>query len=330
MKKFLYLIVFMLTMGGISAQAQTDSVKVRVKTSNGAEISLDGDLSSTNNIYKLVPVGKHVVEVKYGFDYTRTYEIDVVKGGQTEFEFMLEGKLVLKSTPAKSQVYVDGVLQGKAPVELPLLGRHNVKVVDAANLYHPYNQTLEVMPEQVLEKSVVLKKRPPKLYGFVMGNYMISAKAPGLMMGIGRRIGGYAKFNMSIGYLRNDGGEGTKDKLHFNNLPAKTYHKESLYLGGGAGLVVRAIPNLWFYAGSGYGSYCGASFLFHNYKYGLHAKFTENVKGALLDFGVMGRWKMLLLQAGYSRIMASSPAGHHFGTFDVGVGITIHKNKKDK
>lgn len=318
MKKLIYLIVFMLTMGGISTFAQTDSVKVRVKTSNGAEISLDGDVSSTNNIYKLVPIGKHIVEVKYGFSYTRTYEIDVVKGGPTDFEFMLEGKLVLNSTPSKANVYVDGLLQGKSPVELPILGRHNIKVVDGANMYHPYNETLEFLPEQVMEKSVILKKRPPRLYGFVLANYMISAKAPGLMMGIGRRFGAYTKFNIGVNGLPNE----NEFKTYNQSISSDKYKKQPKYYGANAGLMVHIIPCLFAYVGSGYGKYShGIYEMYDDVEYDVY-----HVKGAEIDFGAMFKYKALLLQAGYKRILSKGQGGN-FGDFNVGIGITIHKEK---
>lgn len=195
MKRKLYLLVILLTIGGVGVFAQTDSVKVRLQTSNGAEISLNGELSSTNILIKKVPVGKHKVVVNYGFNYSRTYEINVEKGGKTDFEFLVEGSLALSSTPQNAEVYIDGLPQGRTPVKVNLLGRHNIQVLGNKDIYHPYTTTLEVLPEQMVEHNAILSKRPPKLYGFIIANYMISANAPGIMAGIGRRFGGYIKIN---------------------------------------------------------------------------------------------------------------------------------------
>lgn len=319
MKRILYLIVAIMTLSGVSAYAQTDSVRVRLQTNNGAEISLDGDLSSTNIMTKLVAVGKHKVVVNYGSNYSKTYEINIEKGGKTNFEFLIEGKLVLKSTPSDAEVYIDGLPQGKTPLNTDLLGRHNIQVVGNRDIYHPYNTTLEVLPEQVVEHNAILSKRPPKLYGIVVANYLLSANALGFMAGIGRRFGGYIKGN--IGINGNPSCSESSMGIYNHSVTPNDYEEKPKYIGIDAGLLVHIIPCLYAYAGSGYGEYT------HGVLNSL-SRDVFAVKGAELDLGVMFKYKALLLQAGYKRILATGDAGGKFGAFNIGVGITIHKEKK--
>lgn len=315
----LSIIVLLLVFSGVGSFAQTDSVKVRLQTSNGAEISLDGDLSSTNILTKKVPVGKHEVVVKYGSSYSRTYQIELTKDAKTEYEFFVEGNLSLSSTPGNAEVQVDGLPMGRTPLMLNLLGRHNIQVRGNKDLYHPYFTTLEILPEQNLEHNAILQKRPPKLYGFILANYMISTNSLGVMGGLGRRFGGYMKINASI-----NGVPGSQTFETTNeNLTSEGYSKKPKYFGINAGLMVHALPFLFAYIGSGYGKYTHGVYTDkYNNQYDVYS-----VAGAELDFGVMFKYKALLLQAGYKRILAKGESGT-LGDFNIGVGITIHKEKK--
>lgn len=318
MKSKLSLIFLLLSFAGVGCFAQADSVKVRLQTSNGAEISIDGDVSSTNVLTKLVSVGKHEVEVKYGFNYSRKYEIDVEKGGRTEFDFFVEGKLSLNSIPSNNEVIVDGLPMGRTPIELNLLGRHNIQIQGDKDIYHPYYTTLEVLPEQFIEHNAILQKRPPKLYGFVLANYMLSTNAPGIMAGLGRRFGGYVKVNMGVNGTPDSKGFST----HNQNIPEEGYEKKPKFSGISGGVMVHVVPYLFTYVGSGYGEYAHGVYTANRESYDVY-----QVKGAELDLGVMFKYKAILIQAGYTRILAKGDGGN-FGDFNLGVGITIHKEKK--
>ena len=84
---------------------------------------------------------------------------------------------------------------------------------------------------------------------------------------------------------------------------------------------------LSLYAGAGYAQYAGADVI------EIHSGYedilcSESIEGVQIDAGVIFKWKALLLQAGYTRLLGSSRYGHHYGDFNVGLGITMHKNKK--
>ena len=164
------------------AQTVPDSVKIKLETSAGGEIGIDGELSSTNLMSIKVPVGKHKVIVNYGSSFQKEYDIDVKVGGQTTFEFPLDGKLNIKSTP-EATIQIDGVSKGVTPNSFELLGRHSIRIEGNKDLYFPQTEIVEISPFQELNKSYVLKKRPPKCYGFLVASYMPLAESIGVMGG---------------------------------------------------------------------------------------------------------------------------------------------------
>ncbi len=109
------------------AQQTPDSVTVRVETSAGAEIGIDGDISSNNILTKKVAVGKHKVIVKYGNSYTKEYELDVTGENGQKCSYPIAGKVQLQVTPV-ADVYVDGIRRGKSPLSIELLGNHSIRL----------------------------------------------------------------------------------------------------------------------------------------------------------------------------------------------------------
>ena len=296
------------------AQTVPDSVKIKLETSAGGEIGIDGELSSTNLMSIKVPVGKHKVIVNYGSSFQKEYDIDVKVGGQTTFEFPLDGKLNIKSTP-EATILIDGINQGKTPYSFELLGRHSVRIEANKDLYFPQTEIVEISPFQELNKSYVLKKRPPKCYGFLVASYMPKAESLSLMGGIGRRFGVYVKCNYSLN------GNPITERNDYSNVHEGEFKAEPRYVGGNIGLTWRPFPWLTGYVGSGYGKYS-------------HGKIKDNdstpyfVKGVEADLGIMLKWKALLLQVGYTGIIPeSNDTGHRFGELSVGIGFTIHKER---
>lgn len=303
------------------AQSQTDSVVVEVHTSVGAEITLDGEASSTNFITKRVAVGHHKAVVSYGGKPVKEYDVEVTPDGDRQFDFPIEGKLTVTSNVRKAKYKLDGMELNGAPVQMPLLGGdHELAIIGNPDLYHPFTETFDMEPFQDKELQYKIKKRRPKMYGFLIANYAPGAHAFGGMFGFGRRIGWYAKMDFAIGnhgvsdfrgynpdyYIRLDG----------NNLWTVHHSHHGFFLS--TGLTYRVIPQVTVYAGSGYGEYTPY-------------KETTNfgATGPLLDIGAIYRWKCLLLQAGYTRIITKDiEEGYRCGEFTFGVGINMFKEKK--
>lgn len=326
MKKYI-LLLCLLCSSVVLTYSQQDSVRVRLSTSPVAVIGIDGDVSSTNLLAKHVLYGKHIVTVQYGNNITKEYEINVVKGGQTDFQFSIDGKLTISSNYPKAIVSIDGVPQESMPLEINLVGTHKI-YVDGRDDYFDQSDRVTVPPFENVQREYILQKRPPKLYGFIIANYMPVEGSFGLMGGLGRKFGVYAKLNIST---TNDEVNGSFPHL----LYPGGYSDDKQYNGANVGLIWRANKFMALYIGSGYGEYLHGRIndnFFYTDKYHYHyynsKNFCFSTSGLELDLGFMLKWKALLLQAGYTRIMKKSDNGCTFGAFNIGIGITIHKNKK--
>lgn len=312
--------------------AQSDSVRIVVRTSNGYQIALDNGTRMGNVLRVWTTTGKHKVSITSKDGFCREWDIEVNPDTGTEFNFPMEGKVCVNAD-RRATVWVDGELVGDAPQELQLVGRHRI-TVDAGYDYKMSKQDYVFMPLEERNIDVVLQKARPKLNGFLIANYMISAMAPGGILGLGRRFGGYVKGNASFGCnLRYDDSYGEiGDDYSYADENGHveehwTYSEPTDgYWGGSGGLFYNPLKFLTFYVGGGYASYKGMEYYSNKFSNG-HFE-DDSVEGPQIDAGVIFRWKALLLQAGYSRILSSSPLGHHFGDLNVGIGVNIHKNKK--
>lgn len=310
----------------VQALAQsTDSVKVRLRTSAGAEIGIDDDISSTNLLTKKVSVGPHVVVVTYGTRYKKEFNINVTQA-KTEYDFTIDGKLDVKSLPTGMNLYIDGVKQGRTPLSLPILGDHNLRLEGDPVTYYDLNERVSISPFETVEKTFTMSKRPPRTYGMVLLNYMPVSGSPGfgLTLAIVKRWGMYIRLT-SAG--KGDPDQGKHDKYYYgNNLNGPgVYEKDTdEYWAANGGVIFRLSKFAYFYAGSGYGSYSrelkGDSYgKVHPYK----------SKGVMADGGIILKWKALIGQVGYNRILGEGTPDP-FGSVYVGLGITIHKQRKDK
>lgn len=303
------------------AQSQTDSVVVEVHTSVGAEITLDGESSSTNFITKRVAAGHHKAVVSYGGKPVKEYDVEVTPDGDRQFDFPIEGKLTVTSNVRKAKYKLDGMELNGAPVQMPLLGGdHELAIIGNPDLYHPFTETFDMEPFLDKELQYKIKKRRPKMYGFLIANYAPGAHAVGGMLGLGRRLGGYMKLEFCAGgelqRYEYPGDSYPINVSRYNNGIEAHLAKSGYFLS--AGLTYRIIPQITVFAGSGYGSFAPADKGYYPY----------GVSGVLADCGVIYRWKCLLLEAGYKRIMAESQeGGYHCGEFEFGIGLNFHKEK---
>lgn len=323
--RFLSLVLMLLC--ALPMLAQSDSVRIVIKTANGYCISLDNGAPSGNVLRVWTRMGKHKVCVTDNNGFRKEWDIEVGKDTGTEFNFPLEGTTrVSANKPAT--VWVDGELVGDAPLELRLVGKHRI-TIDAGYDYKMTKQEIVFNPLEDRDINVVMQKARPKLYGFIIANYMITAQAPGLMMGVGRRFGVFAKTNVGI-----NGRDFADSEFPENGLGVSwgdctnKYEHKPRYQGGSFGLTYRPVKFLSLYAGAGYAEYAGAAVLRQYSDDSWDVDVTEGIEGVQIDAGVIFKWKALLLQAGYTRLLGSSRYGHHYGDFNVGLGITMHKNKK--
>ncbi len=321
MKKLFFLFT-LLTMSFCCTYAQNDSVRIKLITSQGAEIGIDGDVSSTNIMTVRVPKGSHTVTVTSGTSYKKDYTIDVT-GAQTSYEFLIDGKLSLTSQPSGADVYIDGMLRGRTPVTIDILGDHNLRIKKGEDTYYDYEQRVSMKPLQQLSYDAVLKKRPPHNYGMVLLNYIpISGTAGfGITGAYVRRFGVYVRL------LSGDDSYGRSITSFSSNIVGPGIYKKdnNALICGHLGMMYRVNKHLYAYAGAGYGE-------FHTIMKKVGGgrdpiKMNEH-EGVMVDFGVTAKWKALIAQVGYTRIVQKTDNIDPFGAIYIGVGITIHKQKK--
>lgn len=106
-----------MTVCATQAQTANDSVRIKLQTTAGADIAIDGDWSSTNIMYTKVATGQHNVTVRYGSLFEKNYPIEVSTTGNTEFSFLIEGEANISSMP-QATIIMDGIPQGLTPQTL--------------------------------------------------------------------------------------------------------------------------------------------------------------------------------------------------------------------
>lgn len=317
--KGLLLFFFMLP-AAVQARAWTaaDSARVRIETSAGAEIGIDGDMSSTNILTKKVACGSHTVTVTFGSGFTRDYDITVTR--DETFEFYIDGKLTVSSVPDGRKVYVDGIERGRTPLDISIVGDHNVRVEGDAVTWFDATDRVSVNPFEPLSRSYTLGRRPPRTYGMVMVNY--SEGGPGLFLGLCKKFGGYLRINTSFKEDKYNYSWDDKDDMPHGQA---CHEPETVYNMFALGLMARCHKYVYAYAGGGYGQYLKQ----FDDPYRPSSYFAPyGSEGALLDVGIILKWKALLLSGGYTRFLGScNPKQYH--ELNVGVGFTIHRNKKE-
>lgn len=334
MKKFLFIICILSFLPcALKAQAGQDSARIRLETSAGAEIGIDGDISSTNILTKKVAMGKHTVTVRFGSSFLKEYELEV-KPGQADYTFRypVSGKVNITTTPSDATVYMDGIPQGKAPLSLELLGDHNIRVEDDPLTYYELTERISVNPFESLTRHFALAKRPPRLYGMVMATW--SPSGMGGFFGICRRFGAYLRFETALSGL-GFGKLSPVESLPEGEIPTGPgyYHKDNhAYASFTAGMMMRCHKYVYAYAGMGYAEYAQKYALdtgVDNPPSAASELYPYGSKGFALDLGAMLKWKALLVSCGYTTVLGKSyPDKNRHNEVYIGIGFTIHKHNK--
>lgn len=317
----------------MQAQTAKDSVRIKLQTTAGADIALDGDWSSTNIMYTKVATGYHNVTVRYGSLFEKTYPIEVSTTGKTDFLFLIEGEANINCTP-QATVILDGIPQGLSPQTLKVVGTHNIKIQGDEQEYYDLTDQINIKPFEKKDFSFTLKKRPPRLYGMVIANYS-SCKAYGVTLAMCRNWGAYLRFATSDGKIGSIGADGYPKPNHEGwNYGTGIYKKsDATCTTFTAGVMKRCHKYLFAYIGAGYGHF-GQKYeqtidINNNEPYFSEERYISGARGVAGDIGVIVKYKALLLQVGYTSILTGK-FGDAKWLHDpyIGLGISIHKNKK--
>lgn len=317
----------------MQAQTAKDSVRIKLQTTAGADIALDGDWSSTNIMYTKVATGNHNVTVRYGSLFEKTYPIEVSTTGKTDFLFLIEGEANINCTP-QATVILDGIPQGLSPQTLKVVGTHNIKIQGDEQEYYDLTDQINIKPFEKKDFSFTLKKRPPRLYGMVIANYS-SCKAYGVTLAMCRNWGAYLRFATSDGKIGSIGADGYPKPNHEGwNYGTGIYKKsDATCTTFTAGVMKRCHKYLFAYIGAGYGHF-GQKYeqtidINNNEPYFSKERYISGARGVAGDIGVIVKYKAMLLQVGYTSIFTGK-FGDAKWLHDpyIGLGISIHKNKK--
>lgn len=293
--------------------------ELMVTTTEGATLMVDYKQQPGNRFSGKMKAGDYDIVIKYK-SYTPIKETVTVKPGvDNKYDFPLEGKVVVYSKPEKVEVYVDNDLKGVTPVELSLLGVHEVELKKED--YYSNAASLDVSPRATLDRTYELKKRPKKLYTFLM--YVASPTAyTGGMAGICRSWGWYAKAQFN----KNEAGDfktAIEQEGCYNNYGYES--KSHSLMNITTGPMVRITKWLFAYAGAGYGEY-GRTFIL-TYQNGdpYDTDFMGGkTKGISVEGGLIFRWKFLAVSGGFGTILGDVPSyDKHYSDVHMGLGFAF-------
>lgn len=315
MKLFFSLLFVAMSVCG--TMAQTDSVRIKLQTSPGAEIGIDGDQSSTNQMTVKVATGTHRVTVTYGMSFKRDFNITVSQT-EREFTFPVEGKILVDSNPAGT-VYIDGLSKGRTPLTLGLLGDHNLRI-EGSDGYYDYTERISVPPMESISRDVALAKCPPP------GNLILTINTPlpdlnsiGITLAYGKRWGIYLRGMIPLNEMFSVDGENERYPL------ALYENKETGLLSVTGGLLYCVVPNIYVYAGGGWGRY---SHTLENQETNrLGDRICLGSEGIAADIGIIGKLGNFLIQGGWSTIMGENNPSAYKG-FYVGLGYSLEFRRK--
>ena len=311
------------------AQERKDSVTIRLETCSAAEIGIDDDMSSTNLLTKKVAIGKHKVIVRFGTTFQKEYDLNVEATGNHHYEFMINGKLDISTTPSGATIYVDGIAQGKSPLSLDILGDHNIRIEKDPETYYDASDRVSIKPFEHTARSYTLNKIPPRLYGMVLATASTSGDI-GAFMGICRRFGAFFRYTTSVHNIRALGNLAPYDIPGGLYQGPGLYHKDDhSYIAITGGMMTRFHKNLYAYLGLGYAEYAQKYIPDVSWNSSPDPIYPYGSKGCALDLGAIFKWKALLLSCGYTTILGKSyPSGNRHNEIYFGVGFSVHKNRK--
>lgn len=292
-----------------------------ITTSPGATILVDGNRSIGN--YKgTVKVGKHTISINYFLENILTKEIEVIAGKENKYDFPIEGKLQITSSPSKAVVMINNEFVGNTPVVLDLYGNQELYI--SKDNYYTRSEKVYVKPTESMSLHYNLTKRPKDLQSFWL--YTASPTALyGGMIGFCRVFGWYGKAQIGPSANKNEiDWDATLSEMQYNRLYKEDVNRMSIT----SGPMLRVAKWLYLYAGAGYGDYgqiySGMTEDNQYYKYicPVRCKGLEAEGGAIFKMG----W--VALSCGYSTIFSEVPEGEkQFGDIHIGIGFTINHSK---
>jgi len=243
-----------------------------------------------------------------------------------------KGRLSVSCDQKGATVWVDGEMQGQAPMVLELSGEHNIRVENDIHHYYRFTKLHYFTPGADESLSVVLKPMPPKLNVMVSAQYGFGNGDFGLMAGVCRTWGAYVRFATNFGSDKG-GKEGSRVptvNLAEHQLTVKEL-TDPYSMTISAGVMRRISNRLYVFAGLGAYDYSPGVY---NLDFQLGSRQTlrpYKTNGMCADVGAIFKYRALLFSAAYQAAITKdghAPEKSSWGNVFVGIGINIHKNIK--
>lgn len=241
----------------------------------------------------------------------------------------VKGRLHVDCQQQGATVWVDGVKQGTVPLTLELLGEHNIRVENDINHYYRSTELVDFTPGMDQSRTYTLKAMPHKSYGFLMAQYGVSHKDFGMMLGVCRNWGFFVSARGTFG---GEDGHSPYNLVLTEPVPITKLTNPS-HFGISAGIMRRIANFLFVYLGAGYADHSPG-----NVEIATTQNYVRNTKiepykyeCVTADVGAILKLKALTLSVGYTPAVAKLTGfsdGDKYGDVKIGLGITLHKNRK--
>ena len=284
-----------------------------------AQIYIDDTLRSARNgaYSEVFPVGEHKYRVCRNHYVEETGTFAIVPEHPTVLNVQLPaayGFIQVKTNVPAANLSINGEDKGFTPYQTDTIptGQYVVKV-EKKNFY-PIQDTIQLMPA----KTEVLDYKMKRILvnTFLMPQLCTSIDADqmsyGLFLGFCRKFGAYFDFQTDGNFDDDFRTDVNPNEYIYNGGTKKMRYAASM------GLMARVWQKyLYVYGGAGYGV--------RRYGWDVATNNNETIavdnhEGGLAEVGVIGRYKMLALSAGFR-----SNFNFNYREFSVGIGVVFGK-----
>ena len=284
-----------------------------------AQIYIDDTLRSARNgaYSEVFPVGEHKYRVCRNHYVEETGTFAIVPEHPTVLNVQLPaayGFIQVKTNVPAANLSINGEDKGFTPYQTDTIptGQYVVKV-EKKNFY-PIQDTIQLMPA----KTEVLDYKMKRILvnTFLMPQLCTSIDADqmsyGLFLGFCRKFGAYFDFQTDGNFDDDFRTDVNPNEYIYNGGTKKMRYAASM------GLMARVWQKyLYVYGGAGYGvRRYGWDVATNNNE----TMAVDNHEGGLAEVGVIGRYKMLALSAGFR-----SNFNFNYREFSVGIGVVFGK-----
>lgn len=289
-----------------------------------AQIYINDELQTTNDngaFSKVLPLGQYNYHIVAPRHTEEKGSFEIVPERPSALNVALQptyGFITVTSNKDRTQISVNKQVVGMAPYKSDTINVGKYTVRAERPWYIPQEQEIEVHPTETNAMQFSMKVQKPNV--FLMAQYGGAFKGGkqssfGLMAGICRKGGAY------LG-IRTNGSPVFKENDVYNSYGIYTGNTQKHHLSFTGGFMARLAKPLYLYMGGGY--------LFRSLDWEIPEEMNSynatnyqtilKHDGALVEAGLIGRYKFLALSAG---ITYGFPESSNYAEITIGVGYVF-------